>query len=87
MVIGDLHIGRLAVIPTEHQAPLLIDSHAPQTFEIAAKRFEPVAWRDPQIGEQVGRVKLAEFQKSPFLNIPRQFLRATAIPDLFGFLA
>jgi hypothetical protein len=83
MVIGDFHIGRLSVIPTEYQTPLLVDSHAPEALEIAGKGFETVAWRNPQIG----RVKLAESQESPFLNISRKFLRPTSIPDHFGFLA
>ena len=69
MVIGDFHSRRLSVIPTEYQPPLLIDSHAPETLEIAGKGFQTVAWRDLQIGEKIGRVKLAESQESPFLNI------------------
>ena len=58
-----------------------------ETLEIAGKGFQPVAWRDPQIGEQIGRVKLAESQESSFLNISRQLFRPTSIPDVFGFLA
>jgi len=42
MVAGDFYGGDLSVIPTEDQAPLLIDSHTPDTFEIAGKGFEPV---------------------------------------------
>jgi hypothetical protein len=87
MVVGDFHIGRLSVIPTEHQAPLLIDSNAPKPVEIAGKGFQPVAGRYPQVGESVGRVKLPESQEGSFLNLSRQFLRTSAIPDLFGFLA
>lgn len=71
MVVSDFYIGRLSAIPTEHQAPLLIDSDAAKTLELAGKGFQTVAWRDLQIGEQIGRVKLAESQESPFLNIPR----------------
>jgi hypothetical protein len=85
MVVGDFHFGRLPVFPTENQAPLLIDSHAPKTVKIAGKGFQPVAGRDPQVGQEIGRVKLPESQECPLLNISRQFLRPTAIPDLFGF--
>jgi hypothetical protein len=35
MVVDDFHSGRLSVIPAENQAPLLIDSDAPLTLEIA----------------------------------------------------
>ncbi len=87
MVVGDFHIRRLAVIPTENQAPLLIDSHAPEAFEIAGKGFQPVAGRESQIGQKIGGVKLSETQERPFLNFSRQFFGAAAIPDLFGFLA
>ena len=87
MVVGDFYGGDLPVIPTEDQAPLLIDSHAPETLEITGKDFEPVAWRYSQIREKIGRVKLAESQERSLLNISGKFLRPTTIPDLFGFLA
>lgn len=87
MVVGDFNVGRLPVVPTENQAPLLIDSHAPETVEIAEEGFQAVAGRYPQVGQKIGRVKLPEFQECPLLNISRQLLRPTAIPDLFGFLA
>jgi hypothetical protein len=32
MVVGYFHVRRLSVFPTENQAPLLIDSHAPEAF-------------------------------------------------------
>jgi hypothetical protein len=58
MVVGDFHIGRLPGIPTENQAPLLIDSHAPETLEIAGEGFESIAERDSQILQNLGSVKL-----------------------------
>jgi hypothetical protein len=58
MVVGDFYIGRFSVIPTENQAPLLIDSHAPETLEIAGEGFEPIAGRDSQIFQNLGGVKL-----------------------------
>jgi hypothetical protein len=58
MVVGNFHSGRPSVIPTENQAPLLIDSHAPETLEIAGEGFEPVAGRDSQIRQNFGGVKL-----------------------------
>ena len=58
MVVGDSHGGRFSVIPTEYQAPLLVDSHAPETLEIAGEGFQAVAGRETQIGEPIGRVKL-----------------------------
>jgi hypothetical protein len=56
MIVGDSHIGRLPIIPSENQAPLLIDSDAPQTVEIAGEGFEPVAGRDSQILQKFGSV-------------------------------
>lgn len=87
MVVGDFDFRRLAVIPTENQAPLLIDSHAPEAFQIARKGFQPVAGREPQIGQKIGGVKLPETQERPLLNLSRQFFGTAAIPDFFGFLA
>ena len=87
MVVGDFHIGRLSVIPSENQAPLLIDSHTPETLEIAREGFEPVAGRDSQILQNFGGVKLPEPQKGPLLKLSRQPFRPTTVPDLFDFLA
>jgi len=86
MVIGNSHVRRLPVIPTEYQAPLLIDSHTPAALEIAGKGFQPIAGRNPQIGQKIGCVKLPESQKRPFLNFSGQSFRPAAVPDLFGFL-
>ncbi len=72
MIVGNFHIGRFPVIPSEDQAPLLIDSHAPETLEIAGKGFEPVAGRDSQILQKFGGVKLPQPQKSSLLNFSRQ---------------
>jgi hypothetical protein len=47
MLVGDFHIGRFPIIPSENQAPLLIDSYAPEPLEIAGEGLEPVAGRDP----------------------------------------
>ena len=58
MVVEVFHIGRLPVIPTENQASLLIDSHAPETLEIAGEGFESVAGWDSQILQNFGGVKL-----------------------------
>jgi len=71
MVVCDFHIGRFSVIPTENQAPLLVDSHAPETLEIAGKGFQTIAGRNPQVGQKIGRVKLPESQESSFLNFSR----------------
>ncbi len=58
MVVGDFHIGRFPVIPTENQAQLLIDPHAPESPEIAGEGFEPIAGWDSQILQNFGSVKL-----------------------------
>ena len=60
MVVGDFYFGRFSVIPTKNQAPLLIDSHAPETLEIAGEGFEPIAGWDSQILQNFGNVKLPE---------------------------
>jgi hypothetical protein len=87
MVVDDFRGGDLSVIPTEDQVPLLIDSHAAETFEIAGKGIEPVAWLYSQIREKIGCVKLAESQECSLLNFSGRLLQPTANPDLFGFVA
>ncbi len=51
MGVGYFYGGDLSVIPAEDQSPLLTDSHAPETFEIAGKGFEPVASSIPLFDE------------------------------------
>ena len=85
MGIGDFYIGGLPVIPTEDQAPLLIDSHAPGTLEIAIEGFEPIVGRDSQILQNLGRVNLLQPRKSQLLNFSRQSFGPTTVPDLLGF--
>jgi hypothetical protein len=46
MVANEFYIGRLSVIPSENQARLLIDPHAPEIPEIDGKGFESVAGWD-----------------------------------------
>ncbi len=58
MVVSDFYIGRLSVIPSENQASLLMDPHAPETLEIAGKGFKSVAGWDSQILQNFGNVKL-----------------------------
>jgi hypothetical protein len=87
MVVSDFHIGRLSVIPSENQAPLLIDLYAPETLEIAGEGFEWVAGWDSQILQNFGGVKLPWPKKSPRLNFSRHPFRPTTVPDPFGFFA
>jgi hypothetical protein len=66
---------------------LLVDSDAPEALEIARKRFQVVAGRDSQIGQNIGGVELPKTQKRALLNLSRQFFGTAPIPDLFAFLA
>jgi len=51
MVVRDLDFMRIAILPTETHAILLIDTNALLTAPAAFQTFKPVAWRHRQVAE------------------------------------
>lgn len=65
MVVGDFYIRRLAVIPTENQAPLLIDSHervAHQPGKSSTPPFAPVVGSSPAMRDGDDPNDIGQFQ-------------------------
>lgn len=49
MIICNFHIMRIAIQPDKANAPLIIDSYTILPFTVAAKLFESVCRRNPQV--------------------------------------
>ena len=82
MIIGNLDIGGVAAIPTENDAPLLVNADTPESVEISGERFETVGRRSAELIDGDDFMKLAKFHKCPRLNISRDFPRVLASKDL-----
>ena len=49
MIVNDFDVLRAGIGPDETNTPLIIDANAVLAFVVAAKWFEPIAWRYHQI--------------------------------------
>jgi hypothetical protein len=86
VIVGDLDVGGGAVFPAEDDAPLLIDSDAPESTEIAGKRFEAIGWWMAELVVGNDPVKLTESHERPWLNIAREFPGVFPMKDFGGIL-
>jgi hypothetical protein len=74
VVIHDFYIVRIAVNPSETDAPLVIDTDTVLTFTVAAQSFKPVAWWCKQVLKRLGRVNVIQLA-------PRRSLERLETPD------
>ena len=72
MVIDDLDIVSVPFIPSETDAPLIVDADAPLTFSIPSQFLKSVARRDKKKIDARSAVNQGQFSKCGFLNIPRK---------------
>ena len=84
MVVGDLHVFSARSLPSEDDAPLVINSYCMISGQIAAQQMEVVARRHPQIVQLRGRVDQAELGKRYFLNPSRQLPASLLLKNLPG---
>ena len=83
MVVDDFHVVRAVRLPTEADAPLVVDSDAPRSLPVAVERLEPVPGRDPERFHPDGRVQHVEFSQRDAGK--RMELAAIAVPrERFG---
>jgi len=57
MVVYDLDVERVTLVPTEADAPLLVDPNAVLSCAVTPQGLQPIPWRDPQLGQIHGRVQ------------------------------
>jgi hypothetical protein len=66
MVINDFNIEGLVALEPETHAPLAVDAYAPLALAVARQLFQLVGWRQAQILDARGSVKLAQTHGRPF---------------------
>ena len=76
----------MAILPSENDAPLVVEADAVKIFPVSAQQFEPVCRRNAELVEGVGIVDLAKFDFRPVLDVGWQFSRRSAMEDFLGLL-
>jgi hypothetical protein len=61
-------MSRSSVIPNKTDAPLVIDPDRMLTLTVCLQRFEPVAWRNPEIGQHSRLIEQAQLPQGCILN-------------------
>ncbi len=57
MVIGDLHVVRVAILPVEHDPELVIDADAVKARQRSFESFQSIAGRYHQIPQLMGGIE------------------------------
>ncbi len=83
VVVDDLDVESIGRAPDEADAPLIVDADAVLACTVALERFEPIAGRNAQVGEGIGRIENDEFPKRDALKAGRQTTRATTLKERF----
>ena len=83
VVVDDLYVEGISGAPDEADAPLIVDADAVLASTIALERFEPIAGRNAQVGEGVGRIEDDEFPKGDALKAGGQTTRAATLKERF----
>jgi hypothetical protein len=56
VIVNELDVVRIAILPPETDAPLIIDANAVLSRAIAFEFLQPIAWRRPEIVERFGGI-------------------------------
>ena len=83
VVVDDLDVEGIGGAPDEADAPLIVDADAVLASAIALEGLEPVAGRNAQVGEGVGRIEDDEFPKRDALKAGGQTTRAATLKERF----
>ena len=83
VVVDDLDVEGIGGAPDEADAPLIVDADAVLAATIALERLEPVAGRNGQVGEGVGRIEDDEFPKRDALKACGEATRTATLKERF----
>jgi len=73
MVIGDLHIMRMALPPNEADAELIVDPNAVLSQPISFQSFQAISRQNGQIRQASGAVEHEQLPQRPATQIRRRF--------------
>jgi hypothetical protein len=85
MVVNNLYVERIALLPSETNSPLVVDTDTPLTFAISVQLFELVAWRDSEVLQPLGCIQDLEFELHPTLDVDWESSGPFATENLLGF--
>jgi hypothetical protein len=60
VIINDFNIGSIAILETEAESPLIVDTDAPLSFAVVLQCFQPVGRRITQVIERRRSIKLRQ---------------------------
>jgi len=86
MVINDFNVIGATFLPTEADAPLMVDPDTVAALAVTLQRFQPVCGWDPQVFQNRRAVEHAELAPGNLLDVDGQSPGSSAAPDLFRFL-
>jgi alanine-alpha-ketoisovalerate/valine-pyruvate aminotransferase len=72
MIIHDLDVKRVAILPEEANAPLIVNSHTPLSAPIPCEFFQSIGGWNPQIIQCGGSAQHSQFSQRCLLNIGGQ---------------
>ena len=87
MVIYDFDSVRIALMPAEANAPLVVDADAVLPRTTAFQGFQAVAGRQGQIAQFARTIKLRELPQGHALNLRRQAVVTPPLPQPLSFPA
>ena len=84
MIVHDLDVVRIAVLPVEANAPLVVDVNAVLAGTVALELFEPIAGRHPKILELLGGVDKPELAEQGPMELGRESADWFALEQALG---
>jgi len=84
VIINDLNVVRIAVLPPEADAPLIVDANTVLTGAIAFELFEAVPGRNAEVIELFGGVHDAELPQHEPLELGREATDWLALEQALG---
>ena len=84
MIVDDLDVVRVAVHPTEADAPLVVHPDTVQASTISAQFLKSITWGQPKILELHRRVDETELPEHHAPEVGREAADRLALPEPFG---
>lgn len=84
MVVNNFDIVRVIVLPSEADAPLIVDGDRVLAFPVGLERVQPIAWRYPEVGELGRHMYGLELPKGPARHVRRDTPRSPGSKQLLG---
>ena len=81
MIVGDLHVIGITVVPSETDAPLVVDPDGVLTGPVSIQRVQSVARRDVRVLQRTRRVKCQQLPMRSYVNVRWEAAHASSFED------